>query len=233
MIPCVRSAVVAASSLCLLLAGSARADVILSANFEPPTYALGYVHGQDGWSAGIGWPHLVSNAIVHSGTQSLNGVRDYKDFDAPFSNLGTTWFAQAWCYMQPIAGSSHFSIGNGLNEHFWIELRGDGQLTFYSFSTLEVRTLGAAALNKWLRFKVELISPPSTIRMSVTGDGVNEAWVYDMYAAGAPSFVHVGVYPPVNLADGAGPYWDDILVANETPVATVPTSWGGVKALYR
>lgn len=235
MNPCARIVVLAASSLSLLLAGSASADVILHANFEPPTYTLGYIDGQDGWTAGIGWPHQVTNTIVHGGTQSLNGVRDTRNFDAEFSSLGNTWFAEAWCYTQPMPGSyaSHFSIGNGLNEHFWIELRGDGQLTFYSFSTIEVRTLGTVALNKWLRFRAELISFPSTIRMSVIGDGVNESWDYDMIAAGAPSFVHVGVYPPGNFADGEGSFWDDIVVANEGPVSTESTSWGAIRGLYR
>jgi hypothetical protein len=129
--------------------------------------------------------------------------------------------------------ASHFGIGNGLNEHFWIELRGDGQLTFYSFSTISVRTLGATALNKWLRFRAELFSFPTTVHFSVTGDGVNESWDYDMIAAGEPSFVHVGVNPAANLADGEGPYWDDIVVANEAPVPTAPTTWGTIKGLYR
>jgi hypothetical protein len=71
---CVRIVVLAACSLSLLLANSANAVVILHANFEPPTYTLGYVHNQDNWVAGIGSPHQVTNAIVHGGTQSLNGA---------------------------------------------------------------------------------------------------------------------------------------------------------------
>lgn len=230
-----RLAVLVAGAVPMLLVGPARATVILDADFEPPTYTLGYVGGQDGWSASVGSPHLVSNAIVHSGTQSLNGVRDFKDFDAPFSSLGAPWYVEAWCYTQPMEGSlaSHFSIGNGLNEHFWIELRGDGQLTFYSTSQTDVRVLGPVALNKWLRFKVEYIAHPYFIRMSVIGDGVNETKEWGFIAAGEPSFVYVGLNSPAGLPDGAGPYWDDILVTNESPVPAFLGSWGALKSQYR
>jgi len=60
---CARFVVLAAIAFPLLVDGPARAVVILHADFEPSTYTLGYVNGQDGWSAGIGWPHLVSNAM--------------------------------------------------------------------------------------------------------------------------------------------------------------------------
>lgn len=231
----VRFVVLAVGAFLMLFAGPARAAVILHADFEPPTYTLGSVHGQDGWSAIIGSPHQVNNAVVHGGTQSLNGAYDRKDFSAPFSSLGTPWFAEAWCYTQPMAGNmaSHFSIGNGLNDHFYIELRGDGQLTFYMSSTIEVRTLGTAALNKWLRFKAEYVAHPYFVRLSVTGDGVDESWVGGMIAAGEPSFLTLYIHPGVNLPDGAGSYWDDILVSNEPPVPTLPNSWGRMKALYR
>jgi len=217
----------------LLRVSPVRAAILVQADFEPPAYSLGSVHGQNGWVASVGGPHLVTNTIAHSGTQSLNGVRDTKDFSAPFSSLGSTWFIEAWCYTQPGNYSSHFSIGNNLNEHFWTELRGDGQLTFYSTATLSVRQLGAVALNKWLKFRVEFVAPPYFIRMSVTGDGVNEFIDWGFIAAGEPSFVFVGTTPAVNLPAGQGPYWDDILVANEVPVPTRTDTWGRLKALYR
>lgn len=230
---CARVVVLAMFALTPFLVGSASAAVLLHANFEPPTYSLGYVHGQDGWNAIAASPHQVTNTIVHGGTQSLNGVADSKEFTGVFSHHSPAWYMETWCYTQPMPGSfaSRFSARSVLSDAFWIELRGDGQLTFYSASTTSVRTLGATALNKWLHWKVEQIAP-LTIRMSVTGVGVNESWITGYLLQGEPSEIYVGVSPPSNLADSA-PYWDDILVVDDPATPTLPESWGALKGRYR
>ena len=226
----------AAAALSLLIAASVQAAVLLHVDFEPPAYSPGHVNGQDGWSATAGLPHQVVNTIAHGGSQSLNTVRAVKDFSGPFPRNSPNFYLEGYCYTRPMPGgfSSHFAAANGLGESFSISLRGDGLVTFTSGGGAEGTTqimLGAVAINKWLRFRIEKVDPLD-VKLSLFGDGVDVSWVGGMNSAGDPSFIYVGCNAPAALPDDA-PFWDDVHAATDAPTPAKRPSWGAVKKKYR
>jgi len=58
----------------MLAAGAAQAAIVYQTGFEPTTYAIGNLGGQDGWVNNYGTDFTVQNAIVKSGSQAVNAA---------------------------------------------------------------------------------------------------------------------------------------------------------------
>lgn len=224
-----------------LMSSVSHAVVIFDVDFEPPVYALGPAHGQDGWSAQFGPVNHINNTLVHGGTQSFQAIAGSRTYDGGATlPIGgpSTFYLETWACIPPFAVhqgvyEALFGSGNVNGAAFYIAMRGDGLLSLHTGNAFTQRTLGANGLDKWLRFRIEKLVAGS-LHLSVVGPGVNETFTGSNLTSFLPTHLFVGTNSTSFPGGTATPYFDDIKAAvDELPVSVEAASWGAIKRLFR
>lgn len=179
---------------------------------------------------------MVTAERARTGSQSLSTTGNAgpgRPFGAPFQiHALSRWWMETWVYVAPSTGltSSSFSARSSLGTAFFISIGGDGLTYLNTGSEQSIRSLGSSVLDRWVKLRIEKIAP-LTLRLSVTGDAVNESFTGRFQTPWDPQQVAVGTGHSGPMEGIA--YWDDLRVSDsedEAPAVPEPATLSLVAA---
>lgn len=158
------------------LAVFAHAQVVVSLDFEGPSYGTGPLSGQDGWVAG--GAVSITGTRAHQGTQSVQVGPTFdsnclRQMPGGFFHygVGTFWYMQASMYVTPGQGE-HVAIGltPSIGGGFLLGLDNRGGIYYYTGTLDTTEVFGSALQNTWVDLRMEKASE-TMVRVSVDAPG--------------------------------------------------------------
>lgn len=197
------------------LALTARADItVATSGFEPPTYSLGTLVGQNGWSVDAPWVNTlgasVTNTRMASGTQAamFSGplLRDTCNFAMPInfqSHTGDDTIRLEWkMYVESPKGfpaSNLWAVGlhcAGGVSLAWAGVNGPtGEVVAYTQGRFPTYTGVTVPFDSWNTMVLNVDMWGNYATLSVNGTRVFDEPIEPNHASGA-GFVHVMVDAP-------------------------------------